>query len=495
MKFLILQLLALMVPCSLMSQSTSFEYIFNQNKTDFAEIAIETPDSGFLIAANQWGLAYPRRNSIIKISKKGILIKTLTFGNDSAPSYIKRLLKTNYGFLAVGAQNVVYGKSYLWLIKMDKQLNVISEKSHEVPNILQELIADIDRDSNIIIGGSISYKKNYLPRLFGAKVAKNGDLVFLTYQFPSDSISAATNLNNPYIGYFDYMITMQDSARHVFFDGFKMVSVDSSFDVVHKISMPYVPSFYFLLNPTVLRLTDTTYYVAGEGEEGLSRKKTLYFSTINLNGRYANFKMLGLQDTSEHVATQHSLDTTKNGDIYIGSTFNFPLYCQNPPLCNDTSYFVLQKLDKQQNALWKKRYGKDGQYVMFGLLATRDGGCLMYGYRYTHDVPKRFEGYVLKVDGNGLMTSETAIPMPQQTITAYPNPSNGQLNFKKEDPSVSNRFDVNIFDISGKLVFQKRETNLTETFDLSHLSEGNYMYQITSENAIVAVGKWVKIKN
>ena len=480
---------------SLVGQSASFEYTSNQNKSDFAEIAIETPDSGFLIATNQWRPTYPRRCSVIKLNKKGVLMKVWTFENDSTPSYIKRLIKTNYGFLGVGGQTNIIGKYYLWLVKFDNDLNLISAKTHQVPYILQELIADTDRDSNVIIGGSISYKNYLLPRLFGARVTKNGDLSYLKYQFPPDTSSFNVNPTHPYVGFFDYMITMKDSARHVFFDGRKMVSVDSNFDVVHRVDMPYVPSFYFLFNPTALRLTDTTYYIAGEGQELSSNKSTLYFSTINLNGRYSNFKMLGLQDTYEHVATQHCLDTTKNGDIYIGSTFDFPLSCQNPPLCNDTSYFVLQKLDKQRNILWKKRYGKNGQYVMFGILSTSDGGCLMYGHRYTHDAPKKFEAYILKVDGNGIMTSETAIPMPQSNITAYPNPSSGQLHFKKEDPSVSNRFDVNIFDISGKLIFQKRETDLTETFDLSHLSEGNYMYQIKSENTIVAVGKWVKIKN
>ena len=131
---------------------------------------------------------------------------------------------------------------------------------------------------------------------------------------------------------------------------------------------------------------------------------------------------------------------------------------------------------------------------MFGLLTANDGGCLMYGYRYTHDVPKKFEAYILKVDGNGIITSTTTIPISQESITAYPNPSTGQLNFKKQDPSVSGTFDVNIFDISGKLVYQKKETDLTETFDLSHLPEGNYVYQILREGRIISVGKWEKVR-
>jgi hypothetical protein len=215
---------------------------------------------------------------------------------------------------------------------------------------------------------------------------------------------------------------------------------------------------------------------------------------MTLGGQYSNFTILGLQDTFEHIATQHCLDTTKNGDRYIGSTFNFPTYCQNPPLCNDIAYFVLYKLDKNLNTLWTKRYGKDGQFVMFGLLTTSDGGCLMYGYRISHGTNKKFEAYILKVDGNGIITSETAIPIAQSKIIPYPNPSNGLLNFKKETPSVFGTFDLNIFDISGKLVFQKKGTDLSETFDLTHLAEGNYLYQIKVRDNIIALGQWVKIK-
>ncbi len=104
------------------------------------------------------------------------------------------------------------------------------------------------------------------------------------------------------------------------------------------------------------------------------------------------------------------------------------------------------------------------------------------------------DAIIIKVDGNGIVTSETTIPITQTSIIAFPNPSTGQLNFKKETPSVFERFDVSIFDISGKLVYQKRESDLLETIDLTHFAEGNYMYQIQQQGVIKAVGKWVKIK-
>jgi hypothetical protein len=151
-------------------------------------------------------------------------------------------------------------------------------------------------------------------------------------------------------------------------------------------------------------------------------------------------------------------------------------------------------MDSSYNVIWTKDYGGDANYRLTGITATSDGGCIMYAPRHNHNTLQQIDVIVIKVDGNGLITSTTSIPMPQESIIAYPNPSNGQLHFKKEDPSVSSPFEVNLFDISGKLVFQKKETDLSETLDLSHLSEGNYMYQIKQQAQIISIGKWIKMK-
>lgn len=485
MKLFILLSIIFITSLSLQSQIPSFEFVFSQTATNAFEHVIQTKDSNFLVAVNQFRAA----SSVSKLSKNGRLIKTLTLENDTLLTFIKRITPTNYGFLGVGSALILNRTYYLWLIKMDNQLNLISQEFHNVPNLLNELIVDTDKDSNVIVGGGITYKNVITPYLFGAKINKNGNLSYLTYKYP-DTVNAVSR----YQGFLDYMVTMQDSTRHIFFDGDRIRSVDSNFNIMHQVNMPYVDNFLYSYHPTVLRLTDSTFYVAGKGFERATFKRTLFFSEMTLSGRNNRFKMLGIEDTSEQIAIKHSLDTTKNGDIYIGSTFNYPVNCQNYPYCSDTSYFLLQKMDKRLNTLWKKRYGKNGLFIMYGLISTSDGGCLMYGYRYLHTVEQKLEAYIIKVDGNGLVTSETTIPIAKSSINAYPNPSTGQLNFKKETPSVFERFDVLVFDISGKLVYQKKETDLLETLDLTHLAEGNYMYQIQQQGIVKAVGKWVKMK-
>ncbi len=113
MKYFISQLLAI-TSLILNGQTTSFEYIFSQNKSDFNAHAIETSDSNFVIAANEWLVNSPKKSSIIKLSKKGVLIKKLTFENDSLACYLKRVVETNYGFLAVVVQDTSFLMAVKW---------------------------------------------------------------------------------------------------------------------------------------------------------------------------------------------------------------------------------------------------------------------------------------------------------------------------------------------------------------------------------------------
>jgi hypothetical protein len=484
MKYFIFQIIALL-PLFLNGQSTAFQYVFSKTQSDDFLHAIETSDSSYLIVTNQDFSGSPSHSAVIKLNKNGAFIKKLTFENDSLKSYINRLVPTSYGFLGVGGQ-VANQKYYLWLIKMDNQLNLISQALHKVPSVVQQLNVDIDRDSNVIIGGSISYKNYIVPYLFGAKVTKMGNLSYLKYQYP-DSIPISFD---PYNAFYDCMITMKDSARHVFFDGYRIVRVDSNFNITHEVGMPYVPNFSHGFYPTALRLTDTSYYVAGKGREITDYQMSFYFGTVTLKGRYKNFKMLGVEDKYLEAARQRCLDTTKNGNIYIGGTFNYPPACQNFPYCVDTTNFLLYKLDKQTNTLWKNKYGKDGLFIMNGLLATSDGGCLMYGYRYLKTPDKKIEAYLIKVDANGLMTSETAIPLSISTLQLSPNPGNGFV--QAHLPDTWQAYDFRFFDYSGKLVKSVRLDYPNKDLDLSDLNSGLYIFQVFEKGQIKHTGKWVK---
>lgn len=72
----------------------------------------------------------------------------------------------------------------------------------------------------------------------------------------------------------------------------------------------------------------------------------------------------------------------------------------------------------------------------------------------------------------------------------YPNPFEGEL--KLNLPNLTNG-EIKIFDLKGKLVFQSYFSGAdAETFDLSHLERGAYIYQVVDSSGTVNKGKLIK---
>lgn len=76
----------------------------------------------------------------------------------------------------------------------------------------------------------------------------------------------------------------------------------------------------------------------------------------------------------------------------------------------------------------------------------------------------------------------------ENLVTIYPNPTDTVLVVKT---SVSTRCDIVIFDGTGKKILVQTFTETTN-IDTADLSEGVYYYTVSSENKIVARGKFIK---
>lgn len=77
----------------------------------------------------------------------------------------------------------------------------------------------------------------------------------------------------------------------------------------------------------------------------------------------------------------------------------------------------------------------------------------------------------------GALTSVDDIKM--QTISIYPNPTNGILNFDFSTQKIQN---INISDVAGKKVFEKNNPNQKEVIDLSSFENGTYIITLQIEN-------------
>ena len=70
----------------------------------------------------------------------------------------------------------------------------------------------------------------------------------------------------------------------------------------------------------------------------------------------------------------------------------------------------------------------------------------------------------------------------QNIFEVYPNPVKNTLNIQFRD-ALKCKYSLELFDITGRLVFEKRiENNLTNSFDVGHLEKGNYMLHVSNKN-------------
>ena len=71
------------------------------------------------------------------------------------------------------------------------------------------------------------------------------------------------------------------------------------------------------------------------------------------------------------------------------------------------------------------------------------------------------------------------------TISVYPNPSNGQFNFSGLEKGEK----IEVFDITGKKIYEVNCTSDIQSIDISNRAKGIYFYRVTNENKFVGSGR------
>ena len=471
-----------LIPYAFQAQNIGFIKHFSGDTNKYAIDVVElsNKDLVFICSENTSNPNASIRSKLYILTESGRLKDSITFSDSLRSIGVIKIIPTSYGYCLLGEMRE-NNKVYFWNAKLNQQFTIISQEFTPTDALSIYLINyTVTKDSGIAAVILYSFPRSIAYN--AAKINKQGSLV--NYNGTRAFSAFATTI-----------FERNDSLGYWLLDDYEWIATDTAFNITHRRNLDISRFASRDLLPTGIRKNDTTYYYVSRWTNYNDRRnRDLVFLVINTLGNISFVKTVqaGL-DTNYIQAVNKSADTTKDGRfIYWGGTVNHDYI--NPAFSLKQSPFVLTKLNAQYATVWQKRYASNTYNLMQGVLATSDGGCVMYGRRYDYNNVPRLDAIIIKVDGNGIVTSETTIPITQTSIIAFPNPSTGQLNFKKETPSVFERFDVSIFDISGKLVYQKRESDLLETIDLTHFAEGNYMYQIQQQGVIKAVGKWVKIK-
>ena len=129
--------------------------------------------------------------------------------------------------------------------------------------------------------------------------------------------------------------------------------------------------------------------------------------------------------------------------------------------------------------------GKD--FVILGQVPANSQSSGNSSYNFTDDNPVKGTAYYrVRASGNGVtlaISSMVAVEYDYFTDgLIYPNPSNGQIWLNEKFPLPST---LEVFDISGRLVFSEELTEETKNCDLTHLEKGTYFWQAGGRNGWV----------
>ncbi len=460
------------------AQNPYFEYSKLDAISQRGIFAIEDSHGNFLISIiKEDGTA-----EILKLNEEGQYVDVVVLQENNAILTVSNIYESEDFFYCPGF--IDYDdtdSSYFYIAKLNSDLELLSEKKILLDES-QTFIMNCsysESDSLICVGYSDTPDVSISP--FG-----------LYYTYPDDTISffrteGVLDIVNDYL-------TLPGIQNEIVLRGqINMTVTDDNFSVTESVPVP------FNLSQTgdVYAFNDTSFLISGKVIEvnlpPLPTVRDIGIGFSSYDFEESNFYSFGMAgDTVDHPGIFHSIGVTESNYIYCGGTGNIS---PSPPLLHQMpSWFLLTRLNADLAPVWEKRYGGDAYYVMFGLDATSDEGCIMYGLKHDYLTnPGIAELYVLKTDASGNVVSDITIPYPNLQVEIFPNPFTEVIQITASDYE-NHIVNVELRDIAGKLHKIERGTiPMTVSVDKS-VKPGQYILTIYAIGENVPISTTIVIK-
>ncbi|MEI8046225.1 MAG: T9SS type A sorting domain-containing protein [Bacteroidota bacterium] len=472
---------------SLSAQTTSFIRSLNIGFDDVVSSATESSDGNFILSTFSINTLKP---CLLKIDHSGdtILTKRDLSGDFFGEIFeIIPHLNGDDTYIGIGClYKDNHSQNSLWIIRFDADLNLISEKKYNVPYMIGYTSSCTDHNNNLIVNGGyydLSFGNYYDIFLF--RLNSEGDSINYNHllwpgtQY-STSIIEKLDLSGYYLPYYGRFEIQSPEVTN-------MAELDYNFNIVHEDSVPNCVG----KNTNIRKLNANQNLISGHRFIPFTPWENEFITVEKLDADYKayNYKTLGpLQvDTISYAAWYRNMDFIDTNNIFIGGTVNFNLF-QIP---GRKSYLLLAKLDSDLRNRWQYFYGFDKYYEMFGILATSDGGCLMYGTKcdYIYYATDDRDLIIIKVDANGLVTNTKKQDMVHSAIL-YPNPGTNYINIISGPQITGAQF--TLYDMQGQSVLAEKMIGTQLRVNTAGLATGTYPWQIVYKNKVIESGKWVK---
>jgi len=467
----------------------TFSTVIKHNLDFFPTDIIETSNHDFLIAsAARIPITsnYVWKTYIYKLNPEGTLTDSLIINEEGRISVIRKIEQLDDGnYIAWGSYETDQFFNYdFWQIIFDENLNIISElKTPTNYGFLKFINTTKNKHNNYIVAGTYHTDANQVifSSFFLKEITPQGIILKDTSYLLDGWNNIADICYSPKKDLY-YAATRSTLSTN---SSREIIVFDTNFSI-YEISSLY-PDMLMGLSPTVNFVTDSTFVLAcnyrSEADE-----KLLGVYELSDKFEIKNHIYIGTpSDTMWYAGVFNNLSFITTDQLFFGSTKGVK-WVEWP---NSPSYIQLDCLDENLNIKHEKYYGGDAYYVVHNVLASHDEGCVLMATRYSYgnnNIKKRNIA-ILKVDANGLLTSNNnQINIPIKNAIIMPNPGTNYLElYTGAYPS-----ELQLFNINGQLVLSKEIYNESSRINTEILKSGTYIWHLVKGNEVVENGKWVK---
>jgi len=217
----------------------------------------------------------------------------------------------------------------------------------------------------------------------------------------------------------------------------------------------------------------------------LTRDANRGITKVDSVGNIVWEKHFGKSQYNESFQVARQLDD--GGFICAGSSFRTVNGSDIPDI-------NLMRLDSAGNKIWEKDYtfyGNESHDYVEDLQITSDGGFVMTGFviPFQTGVTTRNDVFILKVDGNGVITStNSGFQEVPAAWKIYPNPTNGQITIAE----IEGLKRIHVFNVNGQKVQEFKPNTTAETNFEIQGKTGIYLLRLEMKDGQVSSSKIVK---
>jgi len=469
------------VTTSLVFSQHTFEFTIQDTLTDQVIYdAIELANGSYILTSQEFFPSSNQKAHLYRISASGKLSDSTTLTYQGQRSGLGNIVQIEPNKFVLAGFTRVNDQSVLWLYEMDSLFTGIRSKimpidTSDVYNVSELLI----HDNHILCTGIVEYGLNHYPFVY--KISPLFDslqLKVMTEYHTIFQVDLLPKHNNE--GYYWFIVASGLPKTLGLFD------LDTSFAIKN---ISGVSNDIWNFHSAKWISKSSMIYCGRYKPKPLSPVWSIGMLKMDTLVNIADEYYLGVADTFECPGLLSRLDFIDTNAIFIGGTHNFYPGSEFSPV---NCWFSLTQMDTSFHVNWRYFYGGDANYTMYGIKATTDGGCLMFGSRYNYNEP-RYERdiYVYKVNQNGLIigTDDKPGPMAHHAII-YPNPGSDYL-IVQTGPQISGSQFI-LKDLTGKTIVNKPICDSYLTIHSQMIPAGIYLWQITKENVMIESGKWIK---